>query len=74
MSFLRCERILNPHLTHNNISQSPLFETFRVALAKASYHVVSGKLLAAPTNADTVIMDNYSHDIYFNDGATLVKL
>lgn len=74
MSFLRSERILNPHLTHNNISQSPLFDIFRVALAKVSHHVVKGKLLSAPSSADTVIMDNYRHDIYVNEGIIMGRL
>jgi fructose-1,6-bisphosphatase len=74
MSFLRCERILNPHLTHNNVSQSPLFDIFRAALAKASHHVVRGKLLSAPSNADTVIMDNYRHDIYVDEGIIMGRL
>lgn len=74
MSFLRSERKINPHLCHNNISKSPFIDLIRMALVKASHHVVNGKLLSGPTNADTVIMENYRHDIYFNDGVILGRL
>ena len=36
--------------------------------------MVHNKALSAPTNADTVIMDNYRHDIYFDEGTPMLKV
>lgn len=73
MSFLRSERVLNPYLTQNNISKSPFYELLKTRLQKISYYVVHNKALSAPTNADTVIMDDYKHDIYYDEGTPMIK-
>lgn len=74
MSFLRSERILNTLLTENHIQSSPFFELFKANLMKLSYGVVHNKALATSTNADTVIMNEYEHDIYVDEGTPLMKM
>lgn len=74
MSFLRSERILNKYLTSNNIALSEYYDILKARLQKVSYLVAHNKNLAAPTNADTVIMDNYKHDIYVDEGTPFMKV
>ena len=44
-----------------------------VRLKKVSQLVARNKLTAAPTNADTIIMDNHSHDIFVDEGTPYNK-
>ena len=59
MSFLRTERILNQHLTSNDIKKKGYYPLLMSRLKKVSLLVGKNKLIAAPTNADTILMDNY---------------
>jgi len=43
-------------------------------LKKVSVLVGNNKKLATPTNADTVILDNYSHDIFVDEASPLKKV
>jgi len=43
-------------------------------LHQISYLVVENKLLACPSSADTIMLDNYLHDIFRNEGSMLSKL
>lgn len=74
MSFLRSERILNSFLSENHIKDSPFFELFKAKLMKVSYDVVHNKALATSTNSDTVIMNEYKHDIYVDEGTPFIKM
>jgi histidine ammonia-lyase len=73
MSFLRAERILNLHLGKNNIRSSPHFEYLRAQLRKASYLVPENKLLSSPSSADTILLQDYRHDIYVHEGSAHVR-
>ena len=42
-------------------------------LKQLSLLVPRNKLLACPTSADTVIMDNYQHDIFTDPASLLIK-
>jgi histidine ammonia-lyase len=75
MSFLRAERILNKHLTSNRLAANKEhYELLMISLKKVSTLVAQNKLLAVPTNAETVIMDNYQHDIFVDEGSPICKL
>lgn len=43
-------------------------------LKKVSLLVVHNKKLATPTNADTVILDNYAYDIFVDEASPLTKV
>ena len=43
-------------------------------LKKVSLFVAKNKLIAAPTNAETVIMDNYQHDIFVDETTPINKV
>ena len=73
MSFLRAERLLNKFLTKNNLPQSPLYDLLMIRLKRASPLVGENKIIAFPTNAETIIMDNYKHDIYVDVATPLYK-
>ena len=44
-----------------------------IKMRQISLLVGRSKYLTAPTNAETVIMDNYAHDIYVDEAAPLFK-
>jgi hypothetical protein len=74
MSFLRAERILNKHLGKNTIELNEHYEYLMANLKKVSYLVSENKLLAIPSNADTILMNNYIHDVYISEGNAFKRL
>ena len=74
MSFLRTERILNRFLTANDIEKKGYCPLLMTKLKKNALLVGKNKLIAAPTNADTILMDNYQHDIYVDTATPLNKV
>ena len=67
MSFLRAERMLNKYLAKNGLSESPVYDLLMTKLKKVSLLVSHNRKLASPTNADTVILDNYAHDVFVDE-------
>ena len=43
-------------------------------LKKVSYLVSENKLSAFPSNADTILMNNYIHDVYISEGNSFKRL
>lgn len=43
-------------------------------LKKVSYLVSENKLLAIPSNADTILMNSYIHDVYVSEGNAFRRL
>jgi hypothetical protein len=43
-------------------------------LKKVSYLVAKNKLLAIPTGCDTIIMQNFSHDVFVDEGTPFSKV
>lgn len=74
MSFLRTERMLNRFLTKNKIENSESYSLMLTKLKKVSVLVSLNRKMMGPTNADTVIMDNYSHDIFVDQGSPYTKI
>jgi histidine ammonia-lyase len=74
MSFLRSERMLNRHLGKNNISKNHHFEYLHILLKKYSYFVAENKVLAIPGSIDTVLMQDYKHDLYVHEGTAHARL
>lgn len=43
-------------------------------LKKVSYLVSENKLSAIPSNTDTILMNNYIHDVYISEGNSFKRL
>lgn len=56
--------MLNRFLTKNKIENSESYSLMLTKLKKVSVLVSLNRKMMGPTNADTVIMDNYAHDIF----------
>lgn len=75
MAFMRTERMLNFYLGKNNFQKSnPEDYNLLVGwIGKVSYFVPRNRLIASPSNADTMNHHNFEQDIYHNDGANYSK-
>jgi len=65
--------MLNLYLGGPKISNSENYDYLKIMNKKVSYLLNENKLLAAPTNTDTILMDNYKHDIFTFDGLLFRK-
>lgn len=66
--------MLNKFLTKNNISSSPFYPLMNAKLKKLSTIVANNKRQCNPTNAETVILDNYTHDVFVDEASSLKKI
>ena len=66
--------MLNKFLTKNNISSSTFYPLMSAKLKKLSTIVGNNKRQCNPTNAETVILDNYAHDIFADEASPLKKI
>jgi histidine ammonia-lyase len=73
MSFLRAERMLNLHTRGSKIKNNENYDYLTIVNKKVSYLLNENKLLASPTNTDTILMDNFRHDIFTFDGLLFRK-
>jgi histidine ammonia-lyase len=74
MSFLRSERLLNKYLNKSDIANNQHFSYLMILLKKNSYLVCENKQLAISSSADTILLNNYTHDVYANEGSSYKRL
>jgi histidine ammonia-lyase len=73
MSHLRSERILNKYLGKNNVTRESCgsYEAMSVLMQKTIHLISNNRLICAPSNADTMNIENYQMDIFFTQSKCL---
>ena len=66
--------MLNKFLTKNKVEGSPFYSLMLARMKKVSVLVSRNRKMMGSSNADTVIMDNYAHDIFVDEGSPYAKM